>query len=82
MLIRVVVGKPVKNGYVYDKKEAEANLSAALKTFKRRVNRDGVLQECKKREYYVKPGVKRRLKHEAALKEKRLALKKIKKRDF
>ena len=48
------------------------DLEQALRTFKRRVNRDGILLEVRKREYYVKPGVKRRLKHEAALKAKRI----------
>ena len=57
------------------KEVREANLSAALKTFKRKVNRDGVLQECRKREFYLKPGLKRRLKHENAMKEKRKAMK-------
>lgn len=56
--------------------ERDKNLEDALRTFKRRVNRDGVLQECKKREYYVKPGIKRRLKHENAMKELRKIMKK------
>ena len=56
--------------------EKQENLEAALRTFKRKVNRDGVLQECRKREYYVKPGIKKRLKHEAAMKERRRILKK------
>lgn len=58
------------------KEEKENNIEEALRTFKRKVNRDGVLLECKKREYYVKPGIKKRLKHEAAMKEKRKMLKK------
>lgn len=41
----------------------------ALRTFKRVVNRDGVLKECKKREYYVKPGVAKRLRHAEIVKE-------------
>lgn len=56
--------------------ERELNLEEALRTFKRKVNRDGILLECKKREYYVKPGIKKRLKHEAAMKERRKLLKK------
>lgn len=56
--------------------EKQENLEAALRTFKRRVNRDGILLECRKREYYVKPGVKKKLKHEAAMKERRRLLKK------
>ena len=46
-------------------------LDAALKRFKRQVQRDGIILECRKREYYVKPGVARRLKHENALKARR-----------
>ena len=76
-MIRVVVAKV--NHPNPTKDEKEANLTAALRTFKRKVNRDGILQECRKREYYVKPGVAKRLKHEAALKEKRLAMRKMEK---
>ena len=36
------------------------NLDFALKKFKQKVARDGVPSECKKREGYDKPGVKRR----------------------
>lgn len=64
----------VKRGETAEEKQE--NLEAALRTFKRRVNRDGVLLECRKREYYVKPGVKKKLKHEAAMKERRRLLKK------
>ena len=41
---------PVKNG----------NLDMALRRFKHTVTRDGIPSECKKREGYDKPGVKRR----------------------
>jgi len=51
--------------------ERDANFDFALKTFKRRVTKDGTLLEVKKREYYVKPGVKKRLKREAAAKARR-----------
>lgn len=36
------------------------NLDMALKRFKQKVARDGVPSECKKRECYDKPGVRRR----------------------
>ena len=36
------------------------NLDMALRKFKQKVARDGVPSECKKRECYDKPGVKRR----------------------
>lgn len=43
-------------------------LDDALRRFKRQVSRSGTLVEARKREYYVKPGVKRKLKQEAARK--------------
>ena len=42
--------------------------------FKRVVNRDGVLSDIKKHEYYLKPGVKKRLRREEN-RRKRLAKK-------
>jgi len=46
-------------------------LDDALRRFKRSVSRNGTLAEARKREYYVKPGVKRKLKSEAARKASR-----------
>ena len=43
-------------------------LDDALRRWKRQVSRNGTLAEARKREYYVKPGVKRKLKSEAAQK--------------
>ena len=43
----------------------------ALRRFKRQVSRNGTLVEARKREYYVKPGVRRKLKSEAARKARR-----------
>lgn len=43
-------------------------LDDALRRFKRQVSRNGTLAEARKREYYVKPGVKSKLKQEAARK--------------
>ena len=54
-----------------NREELDRNVEQALRTFKRKVNRDGILQEVRKREFYIKPGVKRRMKHEAALKARR-----------
>lgn len=42
------------------------SLDEALRRFKRQVNKAGVLSETKKREYYVKPGLRRKLKAEQA----------------
>jgi small subunit ribosomal protein S21 len=46
-------------------------LDDALRRFKRQVSRNGTLLEVRKREYYVKPGVKKRLKRENARKLRR-----------
>ena len=46
------------------------SLESALKRFKRKCARAGVLSEVKKREHYVKPSVKRKKKSEAARKRK------------
>ncbi|MBQ1304808.1 MAG: 30S ribosomal protein S21 [Erysipelotrichales bacterium] len=48
-------------------KENES-LDDALRRFKRQVSHNGTLAEARKREYYVKPGVKKKLKAEAARK--------------
>ena len=46
------------------------SLESALKRFKRKCARAGVLSEVKKREHYVKPSGKRKKKSEAARKRK------------
>lgn len=45
-------------------------LDDALRRFKRLVNKAGTLQEARKREYYLKPGLKRKLKSEMARRKK------------
>ena len=42
----------------------------ALRRFKRTVSKSGTLQEYRKREFYEKPSVKKKLKSEAARKRK------------
>ncbi len=51
-------------------KDNEA-LDEALRRFKRQVSRNGTLAEARKREYYVKPGVRKKMKSEAARKANR-----------
>lgn len=46
-------------------------LDDALRRFKRQVNKAGVLTETKKREFYLKPGLKRKLKSETARRKNR-----------
>ena len=43
-------------------------LDSALRRFKREVSKVGTLTEARKREYYVKPSIKRKQKSEAARK--------------
>lgn len=47
------------------------SFESLLKRFKKHVAKSGILQELKKREYYIKPSVKRKLKSEAARKRAR-----------
>ncbi|MEG1495300.1 MAG: 30S ribosomal protein S21 [Bacilli bacterium] len=47
------------------------NLDMALRKFKQKVARDGVPSECKKREAYDKPGVKRRAAKKEGIKNSR-----------
>ena len=47
------------------------SLDEGVRRFKRQVSRNGTLAEARKREYYVKPGVRRKLKSEAARKARR-----------
>ena len=47
------------------------NLDDALRRFKRSVSKAGTLTSLKKREFYVKPGLKRKLKSLEARKNKR-----------
>ncbi len=56
------------------------NIERALKRFKRKVEQAGILKEVRKREHFVKPSVKKKLKARAAeararKREKRLQLK-------
>ena len=47
------------------------SLDDALRRFNRQVSRTGTLAEARKREFYVKPGLKRKMKSEAARKNQR-----------
>ncbi len=62
-----------KGGLVVPKVVLKENevLDDALRRFKRQVSRNGTLAEARKREFYVKPGIKRKLKSEAARKARR-----------
>lgn len=47
------------------------SLESALKRFKRKCQRDGIIGEVRKREAYLSPSVKRKKKEEAARKRAR-----------
>lgn len=47
------------------------SLDDALRRFKRQVNKAGTIQEAKKREFYLKTGLKRKLKSENARRKNR-----------
>ena len=47
------------------------SLDEALRRFKRQVNKAGTIQECRKREFYLKKNLKRKLKSENARKKYR-----------
>ncbi len=47
------------------------SLDEALRRFKRQVNKAGTIQETRKREFYLKPGLKRKLKSENARRKNR-----------
>lgn len=47
------------------------SLDDALRRFKRQVNKAGTIQEAKKREFYLKPGLKRKEKSKEARKKNR-----------
>ncbi len=47
------------------------SLDSALRRFKKKCIRSGVLQEMRKREHYEKPSVKKKKKAEAARKKKK-----------
>ena len=46
----------------------DESIDSALRRFKKEMVKSGTLLELRKREYYVAPSAKRRLKHEAAMK--------------
>lgn len=49
----------------------DETFESLLKRFKRQVRNAGIIQTVRSKEYYVRPGIKKRLKHEAALKARR-----------
>ena len=56
-------------------------LDMALKKFRKKVERSGVLRELRKRRHYVKPSLTRRLKEAEAVRRKRMDAKRASRRD-
>ena len=57
------------------------NIDIALKKFKKIIEREGILTELKKREFYEKPSIKRKKKAMAARKRLMKKLKKLMAKD-
>ena len=47
----------------------------ALKVFKRQLTKDGLLKELKRRRFYEKPSIKKKLKQKEAKKKRKAAIK-------
>ena len=47
------------------------SLDSAIKRFKRKCQKDGIIGDIRKKEAYLKPGIRKRLKSEAAQKRNR-----------
>ena len=56
----------------------DESIDNALRRFKKETIKCGTLQELRKREYYIAPSAKRRLKHEAAMKRSKKKQAKVK----
>lgn len=56
----------------------DESIDSALRRFKKEMVKSGTLQELRKREYYIAPSAKRRLKHKAAMKRVRKKQAKVK----
>ena len=56
----------------------DESIDSALCRFKKEMLKSGTLQELRKREYYIAPSAKRRLKHESAMKRSKKKQAKVK----
>ena len=63
--------KVVKKGMSTVKVGENENVESALRRFKRKCSRDGILGDLRKKEFYEKPSVKKKKKSEAARKRSR-----------
>jgi len=51
--------------------EVRGDLEKAIRFFKKQLQKDGILKECKKRQFYLKPSVKKKHKRLAAERRRR-----------
>ncbi len=58
------------------KKRPNETVESMLRRLKKSIQNEGILQELRKREYYVAPSLKARLKHQAAVRAIRRKMKK------
>ena len=65
----------------YIKLDERMEVEKALKVFRRKVQRSGVLKDLRQNRYYVKPSEAKRLKQNAAERRRRKALRKARRRD-
>lgn len=57
--------------------KVEGDLNKALRHFKKRMNREGVMKEVKVRRFYEKPSVKKKRKTKEAEKRRRKAMRRV-----
>lgn len=58
------------------RKRPGETVESMLKRFKKNVQNEGILQEMRKRQHYLAPSLKKRLKHQAAVRAIRRKMKK------
>lgn len=64
----------------YVKLDSRMGVEKALKVFRRKVQRSGVLKDLRQNRYYVKPSEAKRLKQNAAERRRRKAARKARRR--
>ena len=64
----IAVGQGRRNSMSIVRVGENENLDSALRRFKRKCSRDGIIGDLRKKEFYESPSVKRKKKSEAARK--------------
>ena len=71
MVKRYALAKDGETGMSTVRVGENENVESALRRFKRKCSRDGILGDLRKKEFYEKPSVRRKKKSEAARKRSR-----------